>query len=78
VIRLFPQSPPPGATLGDRLRYVRRLSIHGLVVGLPVWALLFYYTQAAWAIIAFVVVNAYGLLNILYLTRKIQREEGAD
>jgi hypothetical protein len=76
VIRLSPQRPPPDATYADRLRYVRRLAIQGLVIGVPVWIFVFVYTQATWAIVFCVAVNASGLINVATLSWRIRREEG--
>jgi hypothetical protein len=73
VFRAFPPPLPPAASDADRLRYLRHWAIVGVVLGAPVWVLVFAFVKGEGAKIIFAVIAALTVLNIVSLTLRIER-----
>jgi hypothetical protein len=70
--RVIPRSLSPHATKAERLTFTRQWVIIGIVLGLPVWALVLVLVPGTTTWIAFVVVYGLSLLNLASVSWRLR------
>jgi hypothetical protein len=70
--RVIPRSLPSDATKRERLTFTRHWVILGIVLGLPVWALVLFWVPGTSTWIAFVVVHGLSLLNLASVSWRLR------
>jgi hypothetical protein len=78
TVKLFGAPPPKGASPLKQLRFVRRVSVRGMLVYVPILAVVAALGTSEWMTLAICALVLGSSANVLAITRKIRRAERAE